>query len=413
MTIEELKLRLKKILAEQREILDAADEETLTASEARRYDRLETKAKNLEVALQEARLNGGRTVGPLRPDLSGTGRRGEGDHFEFRNDEYRYSPQGTSERDYFNRYLLTGLNGMPTAAYLANEQRALQADLDVQGGWLVPRRYIDQMVQALDNRLFVRDLATKFQLAAGEVFAPALDADPGDPTWTAEIAAGSEDSDMKFGARELHPSPFARRIRISNKLMRLASISPEAIVQARLTATAGMVLENAYMTGDGVNSPLGFFVDSDLGIDSSRDRETATTGIVKADDIIDLVADLPAQFREGAVFIVNREFERRVRKLKDGEGNYLWKTGLDGMGNSLMGHRLYVSEYAPGADWTSGDYVACFGNLSHYWIVDSLNMLIRRLDELYAESDQTGFIFRYEGDAMPVLKQAFMRLKLK
>jgi HK97 family phage major capsid protein len=180
-----------------------------------------------------------------------------------------------------------------------------------------------------------------------------------------------------------------------------------------LTATAGAVLENAYLNGDGNGAPLGLFAEHDMGIDSSRDRETATTGIVKADDIIDLVADLPAQYREGAVFIVNREFERRVRKLKDGEGNYIWKTGLDGFGNTLMGHRLYVSEYAPGSTWATGQYVALFGNLSHYWIVDSLNMQVKRLDELYAETDQTGFIFRYEGDGMPVLKQAFMRLKLK
>jgi len=35
------------------------------------------------------------------------------------------------------------------------------------------------------------------------------------------------------------------------------------------------------------------------------------------------------------------------------------------------------------------------------------------LDELYAETDQTGFILRYEVDAMPTLAAAFKRLKLK
>ena len=78
-----------------------------------------------------------------------------------------------------------------------------------------------------------------------------------------------------------------------------------------------------------------------------------------------------------------------------------------------MGFPMHVSEYCPGSTWSSGTYVAIFGNPSYYWIVDSLNMQIKRLNELYATTDQTGFIFRYEGDAAPVLKQAFMRLKLK
>ena len=278
---------------------------------------------------------------------------------------------------------------------------------------MVPKQFLETLIAALDNKLFVRQRATKFKVKANEVFAPAIDQDPGDPTWTAEILTGSEDSDMKFGARELHPHPLARRIKVSNKLLRLGGINPETVVRNRLTYVASAVLESNYMTGDGVNNPLGLFTASDHGIDTGRDRETAVSGKVGADDLIDLVADLPAQNREGAVFVVNREFERRVRKLKDGEGNYLWKTGLDGMGNTLLGHKLLVSEYAPGSNWTSGDYVAIFGNLEWFWIVDSLNMQIKRLDELYAETDQTGFILRYEGDAMPVLSSAFKRLKLK
>ena len=94
MTIDEIKLKLQKILAEQREILDEADDETLTPAEGKKYDKLETQAKHLENSLFEAQLNGGRTLsGPTKPDLGGS--------TEFRADEYRYNPEGKSERDHF------------------------------------------------------------------------------------------------------------------------------------------------------------------------------------------------------------------------------------------------------------------------------------------------------------------------
>jgi len=51
------------------------------------------------------------------------------------------------------------------------------------------------------------------------------------------------------------------------------------------------------------------------------------------------------------------------------------------------------------------------GDFSFYWIADALDMQIQRLDELYAESNQVGFIGRLETDGMPVLEDAFRRLQ--
>ena len=57
--------------------------------------------------------------------------------------------------------------------------------------------------------------------------------------------------------------------------------------------------------------------------------------------------------------------------------------------------------------------IATIGDFQYYWIVDSLNLSIKRLDELYAETDQTGFIGRKEADGMPVSNEAFYHLKVK
>jgi HK97 family phage major capsid protein len=99
------------------------------------------------------------------------------------------------------------------------------------------------------------------------------------------------------------------------------------------------------------------------------------------------------------------------RKLKDGNGNYLMvmntASGLD----TLLERPLVVDENAP-STFTTGQYIAIFGDLSFYYIQDGINLEVQRLDELYAAQNQVGWIFRKETDAMPVLGEAFGRLIL-
>ena len=63
--------------------------------------------------------------------------------------------------------------------------------------------------------------------------------------------------------------------------------------------------------------------------------------------------------------------------------------------------------------WEDNAVVAVIGDFSNYWIVDALQMSIQRLVELYAETNQTGFIGRKESDGMIVLTEAFYALKVK
>ena len=102
----------------------------------------------------------------------------------------------------------------------------------------------------------------------------------------------------------------------------------------------------------------------------------------------------------------------QIGKLKDGEGRYLLQDNVaeaDGM--RLLGIPVVESEYAPNT-FTTGLYVGLLGDMSYYWIAQSLDIQIRRLVELYANTDQVGFISRSELDAMPVLEEAFVRVKL-
>jgi HK97 family phage major capsid protein len=110
-----------------------------------------------------------------------------------------------------------------------------------------------------------------------------------------------------------------------------------------------------------------------------------------------------------------------IRKLKDSQGGYLWQPGLGGyvaqgtaliqaIPETIIGTPFNVSELMPNTQ-TTGLYVGIIGDFSKYWIADALDMQIQRLVELYAGSNQTGFLFRKETDGMPVLEEAFVRMK--
>ena len=103
---------------------------------------------------------------------------------------------------------------------------------------------------------------------------------------------------------------------------------------------------------------------------------------------------------------------KQVDKIKDGEGRYIWQESVTvGQPDRLLGFPVNFSEYAPNT-FTTGLYVAMLGAFSNYWIAESLSFEIQRLNELYAATNQVGFITRAELDGMPVLEEAFVRVTL-
>ena len=295
-----------------------------------------------------------------------------------------------------------------------SSMRALQADLDVAGGFVVsPEQLASRIVDELMDEVYVRRFATVLILNnAASLGVPTLDSDPSDPTWTSEIkTGGTPDSEMDFAKRELRPHPLARLIKISEKLVRLAATDIIAYVSKRLAYVFATVEESAFLVGTGVAQPLGLLTASDGGITTARDTTTSATGAVRADDLIDCLYSLKPQYRRNARWLTSRDMLKQVRKLKDGEGNYLWRPGISSnQPDTILDKPFSESEYFP--SYASGNYCAIIGDLSFYYVVDELQMQVKVLNELYAETAQIGVIGRKTTDAMPVVESAFQRLKL-
>lgn len=294
------------------------------------------------------------------------------------------------------------------------EMRALQQDLDVSGGYLVPpEQFMNDLIKNVDDMVYLRQWATTYTVTNADAMGvPTLENDPADADWTSELATGSEDSTMSFGKRELRPHPLAKRIKVSRKLMRSVP-NVETIVQARLAYKFGITFEKALMTGSGAGQPLGVFTASSDGISTSRDVSTDnSTTAMTVDGLKNAKYSIKQQYMPRLRWLFHRDGVKQIAKLKDGNGQYLWAESVRvGEPDRLLGLPVFMSEYAPNT-FTTGQYVGILGDFSQYWIVDALTLQFQILNELYAATNQIGLIGRLESDGQPVLEEAFARVTL-
>lgn len=400
MKVNDLRQKRAKAIHDAREILTRAEAENrnVTDEEKQRWDAFHAEAETIreqyERIERQEQLESGLEQRQQAP-------------FEFENAEQAAQDEGRGKA--FRSWLRSGFGGIN-----ANEKRALQVDIDTSGGFLVtPQQFVSTLIKSVDNVTVMRGLSTTYQVpTADSLGAPALDADPADPTWVSELSTGNADSTMAFGKRELRPHPLAQRILVSRTLLRKAA-DPEAIVRDRLAYKMGVVQDNAFLNGTGASQPLGVFTASANGISTSRDVSTgnATTAI-KFDGLINAKFALKPAYWPNARWIFHRDAMKEIAKLKTGDGQYIWRESvIAGEPDRVLGLPAIMSEYAPNT-FTTGLYVGILGDFSNYWIADALDMQIQRLDELYAATNQVGFITRAETDGMPVLEEAFVRVKL-
>ena len=294
------------------------------------------------------------------------------------------------------------------------EQRALQADIDTQGGYLTPpEQAVNQLLKNVDDMTYIRQWATTFTVtSADSLGVPTLENDPADADWTSELATGNEDTAMSFGRRNLHPHPLAKRIKISQKLIRLMP-NAESFVRARLSYKFGITFEKNGLTGTGAQQPLGVFTASTDGISTSRDVSTDnTTTAMTFDGLKNAKYALKGQYHARARWLFHRDGVKQIDKLKSTDNVYHWEPSVKvGQPDMLLGLPLFMSEYVPNT-FTSGNYVGILGDFGFYWIADALTLTFQLLTELYAETNQVGLIGRLESDGQPVLEEAFVRVTL-
>jgi HK97 family phage major capsid protein len=141
--------------------------------------------------------------------------------------------------------------------------------------------------------------------------------------------------------------------------------------------------------------------------------ETAGATAITSDEIITLGETLKTEYLSNAYYVFNRFTRSYVRKLKDGQGNYLWQPSYQmGTPDELNGQRVAVFEDMPSI--ASGAISVAFGDIrSAYRIVDRTGMSV--LKDVYTQAANGKILFhvrkRVGGgiqnfDSLKYLKQA-------
>ena len=404
------------LLDEQRKILDVSPGPDLAAEDQERYDKLVDEDERLSEAIRRDEGQAARAVKAAEPLSESDIRKDTTDASTGESKPTgRLGKRSTREyREAFGRFLRTGESrGLFTTETRATSD-GLQADQDTAGGFTYPdEQFVDTLIKFVDDEVIIRDRATVQRVTnADSLGAPSLDADPEDGDWTQELTTIDLDTQMEFGKRELRPRELTKGIKVSRKLLSRSVMPIETLVNDRLGYKIATTQETAFMTGNGVARPLGLFTASADGISTDQDTTAAATTSWTGDNLMDVMYSVKAQYQRNGVWVMHRSAVRDSRKLKDGNGQYLWMPGLQsGQSDTLLGRPVLQSEFAP-STFTSGLYVALFGDLSFYWIADAEDISVQRLIELYAATNQIGFFIRAATDGMPVLEEAFSRLVL-
>lgn len=453
--IKALYAEANRLYKQARDILDGAGEDGLSAekqqqvdqlldqveaktAEAKRLERVAEMEANFDAPADDAPLGAGKAVAnggaALSPAVKGLGQ-------ILGLPETRLAPSPLTPGKSYDAdrevkhaiatalFWQHGVKGMDAAlAQLPKEMRALAGELkDLAtspgggGGYLVADTHRRQLIEDLEDMVAMRRIANVLPpIPGGSSITPSEDSELDDAEWTTEVKTGSDDTVKPFGNRTLTPHPLAKRIKISRTLLRAATlINVEQFVLNRMARKFSYAEENAFIQGTGVRQPLGL-----LNATGIAATETASSGTLVADDIINWAYQLDAKYQRRARIICNQSFLRKVRLMRSdsgagaGTGDYLWQPGLQrGQPGIILDFPYEISDYYPTGlssdTYQSGETVATIGDFMYYHIVDSLQLEIQRLEELYAETNQVGFIGRKETDGMVVKTEAFRHLDIQ
>ena len=142
-------------------------------------------------------------------------------------------------------------------------------------------------------------------------------------------------------------------------------------------------------------------------------QELKTAGAnFTADEIIDLQELIPDAYQANAYFIMSRKTRTAVRKLKDGQGNYLLnKDANSRWGYTLFGHDVYTSENMD--DVKAGATVMYYGDYTGLATKISENINIKVLTEVKARQHAVEVLGFVELDAKVQNAQKIAKLVIK
>ena len=242
-------------------------------------------------------------------------------------DEYRKS---------FQTYLRKGDRALDF-----NEQKALAATVDPDGGYLVPADMSGRIVARAYETSPMREYAS-VQVISSDALEGLYDLNPGvSGGWVSERQARTETNTPQLGKWRIEVAEQYANPAATQRILDDAVINVEAWLASKTGDILGRTENTAFVTGDGIGKPRGFgSYTTAATVDASRAWgvfEHVNTGAsgaflttaVAPDCLLDLIGAFKAVYiNANTAWYGNRAAITAVRKLKDQQGLYLWQPGL-------------------------------------------------------------------------------------
>ena len=293
----------------------------------------------------------------------------------------------------FDGYMRTG----DARRMIQLEEKSLSVGSGPDGGYTVPPEVeanVNRLLKAVSPIRSIAGIRTVSSSLYKRPFAP-TGADSG---WVAETAARAQTNtpvlaELQFPTMELYAMPAA-----SNTILDDSIVNVEEWLAEEIRLAFALQEGTAFVTGDGINKPKGFLNYTTVAQNAWTWGNVGyvATGVAGAfaaanqgDKLLDLIYSVKAPYRANGSFVMNRTTQGAIRKMKDGQGNYLWQPAArPGETPSLMGYAVVECEDMP--DIAANSLSIAYGDFQRgYLIVDRAG--IRVLRDPYSAKPYTLF----------------------
>lgn len=250
------------------------------------------------------------------------------------------------------------------------ESRAQTAGTTTAGGFTVPTtlaNFIDRAMKAW-GPMYDEEICTTISTSSGNAMKiPTVDDTSVTAAAHTEATALTDDGskDVTFGQKSLDAFAFDTTfVRWSWELSTDSIVAMEQLLGDLLGERLARIANTQLTTGSGSSAPNGIVTASAAG------KTAASATAITADEIIDLLHSVDPAYRQSpkARFMFNDATLAVIRKLKDGQNNYLWQMGdiTAGQPGTLLGYRYSVNQAMDSI--AASKKVILFGDFGKYYV---------------------------------------------
>ncbi len=218
------------------------------------------------------------------------------------------------------------------------ERKALQVGTDEDGGYAVPEELDRNILNLLKDEVVMRQEATVITVG-GSDYKKLVNLGGTASGWVGETDTRSQTATSRLELIEPLMGEIYGNPQATQKMLDDAFFNVEAWINSELATEFAEQEEIAFTSGDGTKKPKGFLAyestdetDKVRAFGKLQHIVSGDATAVTADAIIKLIYTLRKAHRTGAKFMMNNNSLFAIRLLKDTEGNYLWRPGLEATG---------------------------------------------------------------------------------